>query len=123
MEEVQNRLRWGILATGSIAASFVEGVMNSKLGKVVAVGSRSQESADRDRAQHVLRAISKSASRSEERLDAATTGSPLSACPFVSLSDCLCVPVCPLTQSVRSPQQGCRLPECSQTRLASVFSQ
>ena len=47
MEEVQNRLRWGILATGSIAASFVEGVMNSKLGKVVAVGSRSQESADR----------------------------------------------------------------------------
>lgn len=47
MEEAQDRLRWGILATGSIAASFVEGVMNSELGTVVAVGSRSQESADR----------------------------------------------------------------------------
>jgi len=47
MEESQNRLRWGILATGSIAASFVEGVINCRLGEVVAVGSRSQESADR----------------------------------------------------------------------------
>jgi len=46
MEEAQNKLRWGILATGSIAASFVEGVMNSRLGTVAAVGSRSQESAD-----------------------------------------------------------------------------
>ncbi|MED5471264.1 MAG: hypothetical protein VX577_05925 [Verrucomicrobiota bacterium] len=46
MEEAQDKLRWGILATGSIAASFVEGVMNSRLGTVSAVGSRSQESAD-----------------------------------------------------------------------------
>ncbi|MCR6654871.1 MAG: Gfo/Idh/MocA family oxidoreductase [Opitutus sp.] len=40
------RLKWGILATGGIARSFAKGVAHSALGEVVAVGSRSQASAD-----------------------------------------------------------------------------
>ena len=52
MEEQNNKLRWGILATGSIAGSFAEGVLNSKGGQLVAVGSRSQESADRFASQY-----------------------------------------------------------------------
>ena len=47
MEAQNNKLRWGILATGSIAGSFAEGVLNSETGQLVAVGSRSQESADK----------------------------------------------------------------------------
>ena len=47
MEEKKEKIRWGILATGSIAASFAEGVINSSFGKLVAVGSRSQDSADK----------------------------------------------------------------------------
>lgn len=39
------KLRWGILATGSIARSFAKGVAASNTGKLVAVGSRSDESA------------------------------------------------------------------------------
>ncbi|HEX8551647.1 MAG TPA: Gfo/Idh/MocA family oxidoreductase [Abditibacteriaceae bacterium] len=40
------QLNWGILGTGSIARKFAEGVLGSRTGKLVAVGSRSQESAD-----------------------------------------------------------------------------
>jgi predicted dehydrogenase len=39
------RLRWGILATGGIAASFAADLRTADLD-LVAVGSRSQESAD-----------------------------------------------------------------------------
>ncbi|RYX84423.1 oxidoreductase [bacterium] len=39
-------LRWGILGTGSIAKTFARGVRDSQTGTLVAVGSRSQESAD-----------------------------------------------------------------------------
>lgn len=38
-------LRWGILSTGRIAATFAAGVAGSRHGKVVAVGSRAPESA------------------------------------------------------------------------------
>ena len=39
-------IRWGILATGSIAQKFAEGVAQSRLGKLQSVASRSQASAD-----------------------------------------------------------------------------
>ena len=38
-------LKWGILATGSIARQFAGGLKKSKTGKLVAVGSRTVESA------------------------------------------------------------------------------
>jgi predicted dehydrogenase len=38
-------LKWGILATGSIARQFAGGLKKSKTGKLVAVGSRSVETA------------------------------------------------------------------------------
>lgn len=40
-------LRWGILATGNIARAFAQGLQHSSTGKLVAVGSRSRESAER----------------------------------------------------------------------------
>lgn len=39
-------LNWGIIGTGSIAKVFARGLKNSKIGKLTAVGSRFQESAD-----------------------------------------------------------------------------
>jgi len=41
------KLNWGILATGNIARAFARGVAHSRTGKLIAVGSRSQESADK----------------------------------------------------------------------------
>lgn len=41
-----DRLRWGILATGSIARQFAGGLKVSKTGTLVATASRSQEKAD-----------------------------------------------------------------------------
>ena len=41
-----SELRWGIIGTGNIAKKFVQGVQRSKTGKLVAVGSRSQEKAE-----------------------------------------------------------------------------
>lgn len=40
-------LTWGIIGTGSIARVFARGLAGSQTGRLVAVGSRSQESADR----------------------------------------------------------------------------
>ena len=40
-------LKWGVLGTGNIARTFAKGVQQSKSGELVAVGSRSQESADK----------------------------------------------------------------------------
>jgi predicted dehydrogenase len=39
------RLNWGIISTGGIAATFAAGVAASKTGRVVAVGSRTADSA------------------------------------------------------------------------------
>ena len=44
---MSKKLAWGILSTGRIAWTFSKGVAESKTGEVVAVGSRSQESADK----------------------------------------------------------------------------
>ncbi len=41
------KLKWGILGTGNIAHAFAKGIDASKSGELVAVGSRSQESADK----------------------------------------------------------------------------
>ena len=41
------KLRWGILGTGQIAGIFSRGVAASQTGQLLAVGSRTQESADR----------------------------------------------------------------------------
>jgi predicted dehydrogenase/aryl-alcohol dehydrogenase-like predicted oxidoreductase len=40
-------LNWGVLGTGNIAKTFAKGVVGSTSGKLVAVGSRSHESADK----------------------------------------------------------------------------
>jgi predicted dehydrogenase/aryl-alcohol dehydrogenase-like predicted oxidoreductase len=40
-------LRWGIISTGSIAKTFARSLPASQTGQLVAVGSRSQESADK----------------------------------------------------------------------------
>lgn len=45
-------LRWGILATGSIAHSFAKGLKESETGTLVAAGSRSQDKADAFAAEH-----------------------------------------------------------------------
>lgn len=39
------KLKWGLLATGSIAKAFAEGVQHSRLGTLAAVGSRNAEKA------------------------------------------------------------------------------
>ncbi len=41
------KLGWGILGTGAIAKAFAQGVTHSKTGTLVAVGSRSEESANK----------------------------------------------------------------------------
>ncbi|GMV79969.1 MAG: oxidoreductase [Planctomycetota bacterium] len=41
------QVNWGILSTGNIAKTFAQGVQKSVTGKLVAVGSRSQESANK----------------------------------------------------------------------------
>jgi predicted dehydrogenase len=42
---MSNRLNWGIIATGVIARAFARGVAHSRNGRIVAVGSRSEETA------------------------------------------------------------------------------
>jgi len=44
---VTDKLRWGILGTGRIAGVFAKALAASATGELVAVGSRTQESADR----------------------------------------------------------------------------
>lgn len=45
-------LNWGILSTGRIAGVFADGVARARVSRVVAVGSRSQEKADRFADEH-----------------------------------------------------------------------
>jgi predicted dehydrogenase/aryl-alcohol dehydrogenase-like predicted oxidoreductase len=42
-----DKLAWGILGTGEIARTFAKGLAGSRTGRLVAVGSRSRESAER----------------------------------------------------------------------------
>src|SRR5688500_17337334 len=49
---METKLRWGLLASGRIANAFAKGVLASRTGKLVAVGSRSQEKADEFAAQY-----------------------------------------------------------------------
>ena len=46
MPNDDSRLRWGILGTGAIAHTFARALTKARLGKLAAVASRSQESAD-----------------------------------------------------------------------------
>jgi predicted dehydrogenase len=47
-------LRWGIAATGGIAARMVDALRTLPDAEVVAVGSRAQSSADRFAAEHAI---------------------------------------------------------------------
>ena len=42
-----SKLRWGIMGTGNIAHTFAKGLATSQTGTLVAVGSRTQEAADK----------------------------------------------------------------------------
>jgi predicted dehydrogenase len=42
-----NKLRWGILGAGKFAGTFAKGIAASQTGTVVAIGSRTQENAER----------------------------------------------------------------------------
>jgi len=46
------KLRWGILGTGTIASTFARGLAASNTAKLVAVGSRNEETASRFAAKH-----------------------------------------------------------------------
>ncbi len=50
-------LRWGILATGRIAGVFATGLKSARSGRLIAVGSRSAESAGRFAAEHGIAAL------------------------------------------------------------------
>src|SRR5437763_2159679 len=41
------KLAWGILGTGEIARTFAKGLAGSRTGRLVAVGSRSRDSAEK----------------------------------------------------------------------------
>jgi predicted dehydrogenase/aryl-alcohol dehydrogenase-like predicted oxidoreductase len=43
---MQDRVRWGLLATGAIAKAFARGVKTSQTGELIAVGSRTREKAE-----------------------------------------------------------------------------
>ena len=53
---MSTRLRWGILGTGNIARQFTLGVKTSETGEIVAVGSRSADSAAAFAKQHDIAA-------------------------------------------------------------------
>src|SRR4051794_21139805 len=49
-------LRWGILSTGRIAHTFARALRRSQRGRLLAVASRSAESAERFAAEHACKA-------------------------------------------------------------------
>lgn len=49
---MNDRLRWGILGTGRIAGTFARAIAASRTGELVAVGSRTLESAERFASEH-----------------------------------------------------------------------
>ena len=54
MSSPSSPLRWGVLSTGRIAGVFAQGVAASRGGRVVAVGSRSPDSAEKFAATHAI---------------------------------------------------------------------
>ena len=46
MSKQESKIAWGIMGTGMIAHTFANGLAKSRTGKLVAVGSRTQKSAD-----------------------------------------------------------------------------
>ena len=44
---MSDKLAWGLISTGRISGTFAKGLVDSKTGYLLAVGSRSQESADK----------------------------------------------------------------------------
>ena len=46
MSNLESRVAWGIIGTGAIAHTFARGLAKSRTGKLIAVGSRTQTSAD-----------------------------------------------------------------------------
>ncbi len=48
------QLKWGILGTGNIAKTLALAINASKTGHLLAVGSRSQEAADKFGAEHSI---------------------------------------------------------------------
>src|SRR5437773_937364 len=42
---MSTKLKWGLLGTGAIARKFAKGLLESKTGALVAIGSRSEHSA------------------------------------------------------------------------------
>ncbi len=52
MSSITSPLRWGILSTGNIASVFARGVAASQSGRLVAVGSRTLESAQKFAVKH-----------------------------------------------------------------------
>ena len=49
---MSHQLRWGVIGTGNIAKQFAAGMKTARRGKIVAVGSRTQESAGAFAAQY-----------------------------------------------------------------------
>src|SRR5271156_1217246 len=47
MSNQKSQVAWGIIGTGSIAHTFANGLAHSRTGKLAAVGSRTQDSADK----------------------------------------------------------------------------
>jgi len=45
--EMSTTIQWGIIGAGGIAKNFAKGVAHSRTGRIVAIGSRSQEKADK----------------------------------------------------------------------------
>jgi predicted dehydrogenase len=74
------RLRWGILSTGKIAAVFARGVAGSRHGVVVAVGSRTAEAARQFAGEHGIEAAhahgSYEALLADEAVDAVYIATP-----------------------------------------------
>jgi len=52
---MSEKLHWGIIGTGGIAHAFARGLSESKTGKLVAVGSRAQGSADKFAAEFAIK--------------------------------------------------------------------
>ncbi|MFA6962846.1 MAG: aldo/keto reductase [Opitutaceae bacterium] len=78
MNPASSPLRWGILSTGRIASVFAQGVVASQTGRLVAVGSRTVESAEKFAATHAIGRVhgSYEALFADPEVDAVYIGTP-----------------------------------------------